>query len=107
MKNVNQEEWKNLIANDSNAIIIDVRTPQEWDDGVFENAVLMNIQNTVGFIDDIKKLNLTNNFYLYCRSGGRSQMGCQILESFGVKNTFNLLGGIMVWDGKTVSPSSK
>lgn len=104
MRNVSQEEWRDLIANDSNATIIDVRTPQEWGAGIFENAVLINIQDTAGFIKNIKNMSLTNNFYLYCRSGGRSQMGCQILDSLGVKNTYNLQGGIMMWNGKIVSP---
>jgi len=103
MRNVNQEEWRDLIANDSNATIIDVRTQQEWDAGVLEDAIQINIQNAAGFIDHAKNLNLSNNFYLYCRSGGRSQMGCQILESLGVKNTYNLQGGIMMWNGKIVS----
>lgn len=107
MRNVSQEEWRDLIANDSNTTIIDVRTPQEWSEGVFEDAVLINIQNAAGFINDVKKMNLTNNFYLYCRSGGRSQMGCQILESLGVKNTYNLQGGVMMWNGKIVSPPNR
>jgi len=107
MKNVSQEEWRDLIAKDSNATIIDVRTPHEWNAGIFEDAVLINIQNAAGFINNVKKMNLTNNFYLYCRSGGRSQMGCQILESLGVENTYNLQGGVMMWNGKIVSPSNK
>ncbi|MBV1923424.1 MAG: rhodanese-like domain-containing protein [Flavobacteriaceae bacterium] len=107
MRNVNQEEWRELIANDSNATIIDVRTPQEWNAGIIEGSILINIQNAAGYINDVKNLNLSNNFYLYCRSGGRSQMGCQILESLGVENTFNLQGGIMMWNGKIVSSSNK
>lgn len=104
MKNISQGEWRDLIANDSSAIIIDVRTPQEWETGVFEDALLINIQDSAGFIQEVKKMNLTNNYYLYCRSGGRSQMACQILESLGVQNTYNLQGGAMMWNGKKVTP---
>ncbi len=103
MKNVTQEEWRSLIANDEKAIIIDVRTPQEWGEGVLEDALLINIQDSARFIYEIKKMNLTNNYYMYCRSGGRSQMACQIAESLGVKNTFNLQGGTMMWNGRKIT----
>ncbi|MGV6828785.1 MAG: rhodanese-like domain-containing protein [Flavobacteriales bacterium] len=102
MKNITQEQWRDAIASDQNAVIIDVRTPMEWDEGIIENAQLINIQNTVAFINEVKQLDSSKNYYLYCRSGARSQMACNLLESEGIKNTFNLLGGIMMWNGKLV-----
>ena len=44
-----------------------------------------------------------NKIYLvYCRSGSRSVAACQILESVGIKNVYNLTGGISSWDGDII-----
>ncbi len=104
MKNITQVEWRELLANDDNAVIIDSRTPNEWRAGVFENSLLMNINNPQSFMDQVNKLDKEKNYYVYCRSGVRSIQACQVLESVGVKTTYNLLGGILAWDGKTVMP---
>lgn len=105
MKNLTQKEWEALIINDDNAVIIDCRTFDEWTEGVIENAILMNIQDPQSFIDDVNKLDKEKNYYLYCRSGVRSVQGCQVLESVGISATYNLLGGILAWEGKTVLPN--
>jgi len=104
MKDVSQQEWRELIKNDVNAVIIDVRTPEEWEDGIQENAQMMNVQDTHAFMDAASSLDKGKNYYMYCRSGGRSQMACQVLGSIGIENTYNLLGGMMEWDGITTTP---
>ena len=57
-------------------------------------------------MQESEKLDTTKNYYVYCRSGVRSVTACQILESLGIKNTFNLLGGIMSWEHKVVPPNN-
>ncbi|RLD29588.1 MAG: rhodanese-like domain-containing protein [Bacteroidetes bacterium] len=104
MKNITQEEWRELLSNDDDAVIIDSRTPNEWRAGVFENSLLMNINDPQSFMDDVNKLDKEKNYYVYCRSGIRSIQACQVLESVGIKTTYNLLGGILIWNGKTVIP---
>ena len=104
MKNITQVEWRELLANDDNAVIIDSRTPNEWRAGVFENSLLMNINDPQSFMDEVNKLDKEKNYYVYCRSGIRSIQACQVLESVGVKTTYNLLGGILAWDGIIVMP---
>jgi len=105
MENSTQKEWKSLISEDEHAVIIDVRRPEEWQQGIIESAVMMNIMDFEGFQQKSKDLDLSKNYYVYCRSGVRSLRACDALESFGVKTTYNLLGGILAWDGDTVIPS--
>ena len=104
MKNITQVEWKALLENNDNAVIIDCRTPDEWRDGIIENAILMNINDPQSFMDGVNNLDKEKNYFVYCRSGNRSLQACQILESVGINNTYNLLGGILAWEGKTVLP---
>ena len=104
MQNITQAEWKELSENDDNAVIIDTRTPDEWSEGIIKNAILMNINDPQSFMDGVNNLDKEKNYFVYCRSGNRSLQACQILESVGINNTYNLLGGILAWEGKTVSP---
>lgn len=105
MKNINQIEWRELIANDENAVIIDCRGSMEWDEGILEHSKLIDLMNPQGFMSKAGELNKEKNYYVYCRSGVRSITACQILESIGIENTYNLLGGILSWSGSIVLPS--
>ena len=98
MENITTEEWKKLIAEDENAVILDVRTPHECQEGVIGNPLIINIQDPQAFMDGIEELDKDKNYYVYCRSGVRSVRACQVMESIGIENTYNLLGGILEWD---------
>ena len=57
-----------------------------------------------GFIYEIEELDKNKNYYVYCRSGARSAKACQIMNELGINNAYNLLGGILDWEGDTVNP---
>jgi rhodanese-related sulfurtransferase len=106
MKNITPLEFKNQIESDTNAVIIDCRTAIEWDEGIIENSILLDLYDAHGFMQESEKLDKDKNYYVYCKSGGRSVTACQVLESLGIKNTFNLLGGIINWQDKIVAPKN-
>ncbi|MGA1227025.1 MAG: rhodanese-like domain-containing protein [Tamlana sp.] len=106
MKNLTQESWIELISKDENAVIIDSRRPDEWENGIIEDALMMNIMDESSFKQKASQLDNTKNYYVYCRSGVRSVKACITLESLGFKTTYNLLGGILEWKGKTVIPNA-
>jgi rhodanese-related sulfurtransferase len=96
MEDITKEDWKEMVANDNKAVIIDVRAPHEWREGVIgDDPLLLNIQDPNSFMDGIEALDPDKNYYVYCRSGVRSVRACQIMESIGINNTYNLLGGIL------------
>lgn len=99
MKNIRQDEWQELIAKDPDAVILDVRTEDECLEGTLPNAVCINFFERERFFDELKKLDRNKNYYVYCRSGNRSGMACQLMESIGFKNTINLNGGLLLWKG--------
>ncbi|MGB0896591.1 MAG: rhodanese-like domain-containing protein [Flavobacteriaceae bacterium] len=105
MKNITQTEWVELTSKDDNKIILDVRTPREWEEGIIKNAVLINIMEAQSFMDAIEKLDKSKHYYIYCRSGGRSGQACQVMESMGFQTTYNLLGGMMEWNGEVNTSS--
>jgi phage shock protein E len=73
-------------------LIVDVRTPTEWDRGHLPNAKHIEWQN-IG--EEITKLtdDKHSTIYVYCRSGNRSGKAKLILEQLGYSNVINA-GGI-------------
>lgn len=99
MKNLKQEAWRKSIAEDTDAVIIDVRTREEFESGYIENAQRIDIMQPQSFMEALGKLPKDKNYYLYCRSGNRSGQACQILDAQGFRNSFNLEGGMLEWNG--------
>jgi len=102
MQDLTNKEWQEKTATDTNAIILDVRTDEEVVDGKIPGAKQINILNPSQFIEEIQKLDSTKNYYVYCRSGARSAQACAVLQSIGIQNTYNLIGGILDWEGLVV-----
>lgn len=98
--NLAQKEWTEQLKNDANAVILDVRTEDEWNEGFIPNAVFNDIYKGQGFIYRLEELDKTKNYYVYCKSGGRSGQACSIMNQMGFENTYNLEGGFMNWEGE-------
>lgn len=100
MKELTQEEWRKKIANDEDAVILDVRTEQEVEEGYIPGAKVIDIYKGQEFLDEIDSLEKEKNYYVYCRSGNRSRQACTIMDQKGFKNTYNLLEGFSKWEGE-------
>lgn len=104
MADLSQPEWTLRLQQDENAVILDVRTQEEVEEGMIPNAHNLDIHKGQGFIDDLEKLDKEKNYYVYCRSGGRSAQACAIMNQIGFENTYNLEGGFSEWAGETYKP---
>ncbi len=104
IKNLNEKDWVALQNETSNVVTIDVRTPEEWAEGIIPESSMLNIMNPQVFVAGLEKLNKEDAFFIYCRSGARSMQACQIMEQYGFNNVTNLDGGIMAWTGEVVIP---
>ncbi len=100
--NLEQQVWRDQLKDDANAVILDVRTEDEFSEGVIPGAFNIDIYKGQGFIYALEELDKSKNYYVYCRSGGRSGQACSIMSQLGFENTYNLLGGIMNWEGEVV-----
>ncbi|MEO5789947.1 rhodanese-like domain-containing protein [Gelidibacter sp.] len=103
MADLSQQEWASQLENDSNAVIIDVRTQEEVNEGYIPNAIHLDIYKGQEFIDAIEKLDPYKSYYVYCRSGARSGQACSIMNQLGFEKAYNLMGGFSNWNG----PSTK
>lgn len=100
MKDLTQEEWKQGITDQENVEILDVRTPDEFNEGYIPGAKNIDIYKGQGFLDEINQLDKSKEYYIYCRSGARSAQACALMQQQGFENTYNLRGGITEWNGE-------
>lgn len=81
---------------DNNPIILDVRTPEEFNEGHIENAINIDV-NADDFTKEIADLDRNANYLVYCRSGRRSLLATQIMKNQGFTNVTNMEGGYNAW----------
>ncbi len=92
-----------LAAVEQGATIIDVRTPEEYAEGHLENAVNIDFK-AASFSEEVGKLDKSNPYLVYCKSGVRSAKSVTLMKELGFKDVADLNGGITKWiaDGKNV-----
>lgn len=90
--NLTPLEVKDLIHENPDVIILDVRTPEEFKSGSVENAINLNIYSP-DFLKDIKKLKKTETYLLYCSVGGRSSTASELMKNDGFTSVFNSKSG--------------
>lgn len=100
MSDLIQNEWASQLDSDDNAIVLDVRTQEEVDEGKIPNAIHIDIHRGQGFIDDVAQLDKSKTFYVYCRAGSRSAQACAVMNQLGFEHTHNLMGGFSEWTGE-------
>ena len=77
--------------NTAGAVLLDVRTPQEYKDGHVPGSKNVPLQAVIGRTD--------TPVFVYCLSGGRSRQAAGMLERMGYGNVKNI-GGISSYKGK-------
>ena len=100
--NLSQQQWWEQYNQDDNAVILDVRTADEVAEKAIPNAINIDIYQGQEFLDQLEQLDKTKSYYVYCKSGGRSNQACLLMGQIGFDKAYNLLGGITEWEGPTL-----
>lgn len=77
-------------------VIIDVRTPEEYEKGHLENATLINFFGE-DFDQKIAELPKDQEYLVYCHSGNRSGKAVKKMEAAGFTKAHNMTGGWSAW----------
>lgn len=93
---LNVNDFEKKISSEKNIQLIDVRTPEEFQQGYIKNAKNINIYDP-NFEKEIQKLDKSKPVYIYCRSGNRSRSAAQVLAKNGFKTIYDLQGGMGAW----------
>lgn len=92
---LNAEEFSEIILKDTTLQIVDVRTPEEYQEGHISHAKNINWNDPL-FKEIIEDLDKSRPLYIYCRSGKRSAAAAEILIERGFE-VIELQGGILHW----------
>ena len=89
----------NLIHSNDPPILIDVRTPVEYQEGNIQGSLLIDYKDD-SFKSEINQLDKNATYLIYCRSGGRSSKATDYMISQGFQDVINLEGGYLDWSEK-------
>lgn len=90
--NLTATEVKQLIESDQKIVVLDVRTPSEFQEGHLEGAV--NIDYTApDFEQEIAKLDTATSYLLYCKSGNRSGRATAVMKTNNFNNIYTAIVG--------------
>ncbi len=87
--------WNELETMAAGDILLDVRTPDEFEAAHIPNAINIPIDSIRARIAEIDK---TKNIYLYCLGGQRGYLAQRILRQHGYHSVSNLSGGFKLWN---------
>ena len=100
-RQISMDEAITMMQEETDYIILDVRTVEEFSDKHIPGAV--NIPNETIGTEEIPELPNKNQLILvYCRSGNRSKQASEKLVALGYTNIVEF-GGINDWPGDTVT----
>ena len=96
-KHITHEDAQRIMQTNPDAIIVDVRTREEYDKEHIKNALLVPLDDLRN--GDFSKLPDKNaTLLVYCRTGRRSVNAAEILAQNGYKKVYEF-GGIVDWTG--------
>lgn len=76
------------------AFMLDVRTPDEWDEYHAPNTTLIPLDELETRVNEVPR---DKQVVLVCRSGNRSQVAYDILKQAGFDNMTSMKGGLKAW----------
>ncbi len=100
-KEISVKEAKTCI--DNGAIVLDVRTKEEYDSGHIKGSINIDIHDVV-FDEKISDLGKEKSYIIYCASGVRSLVAVGKMMDAGFVDVHSMAGGILEWksDGMEV-----
>ena len=92
------------LAQSNNSLILDIREPQEHQQGIIDKATPLPrglVEFKIFDLPQLKNLSdeqaLETPVYVYCASGGRSACSVHALQQLGFTKVFSVNGGIKQW----------
>lgn len=86
----------NDVVTQPGVIVLDVRTPEEFQTGHLVNAININLEGS-DFASEVSKLDKNSTVAVYCRSGNRSGVATKQMAELGFTDMYDMQGGIVEW----------
>lgn len=99
MKEIDVQQLKEKLEDeDSDLLLLDVREPfEQYQSKIdYDHSTLIPVGELQDRLDELKEYK-DKEVVCMCRSGGRSEQACKVLEEEGFSDVKNLKGGINEW----------
>lgn len=99
VEKINVNSAQEYVAQHENAMIVDVRTPVEYDMSHITGAMNVNVQDD-DFKSMVAALDKDKTYLVHCTrnpENGRSSRALETLQELGFKNLYSLEGGYVAW----------
>jgi len=83
-------------SGDPRFVLLDVRTPKEFQAERIEGAVMVDYLSPA-FRDEMAKLDREKTYLVYCRTGNRTVGALKVMRELGFRNVLHLSSGITKW----------
>ena len=93
------KDFKSKLSSTPGAVLVDVRTPDEFSEGVIKGAINIDYRDP-SFEKKISSLDKDKPYFLYCLSGKRSGEAAKQMQSAGFKTIYTLADGYQGWTDK-------
>ncbi|MCA9478530.1 MAG: rhodanese-like domain-containing protein [Nanoarchaeota archaeon] len=90
------DEFSALIQSRPDAVLLDVRTPEEFQAEHLEGATNIDFYGE-GFRDQLDQLDKDQTYLIYCRTGHRSGITLETMRELGFTSVYDLDEGITDW----------
>jgi rhodanese-related sulfurtransferase len=90
---VSAATFKDKLLATPNAVVIDVRTPDEFASGHIPQAINIDVRDPQ-FATALQKLDKNVPYFVYCHSGNRSAVAVTAMKQVGITHITELQGGI-------------
>jgi phage shock protein E len=95
-KNITVEDAAKLVKSDTNVVVLDVRTPREFEAGHIKGATNINF-NDKEFAKRVAALDKNKTYIVHCAAGGRSGKACEQIKTMDFKNMLHMNQGFNAW----------
>ena len=97
VNNISPKQAKELMDKEKDVFVLDVRTEEEFKEVHIKDAHLIPIKELEQNINKIPK---DKKVVVHCAAGKRSARACEMLKDKGLKELYNLEGGINKWQAE-------
>ncbi|MBL4870095.1 MAG: rhodanese-like domain-containing protein [Robiginitomaculum sp.] len=94
---VNAVQSSAWIKKDADIIVLDIRTPKEFNSGHIDGAININFYDA-DFASQLSALDMSKDYVVHCRSGGRSGKSLATFKNLGFKHIVHMDGGMKAWN---------
>lgn len=103
VQNVTPEQAERILKENKDAVVLDVRTSEEFKEGHIAGAKNIDFFED-DFAEKVAKLDPSKSYVVHCAAGGRSTQALEKLKAAHLSTIYHMNGGFKAWEkaGKPV-----